>query len=38
MSTRFKSPNGPFSMHFDGLYATIRSKHAKTRIVHSLLV
>ncbi|GMF47696.1 unnamed protein product [Phytophthora fragariaefolia] len=38
MSKRFKSPNGPFHMHFDGLHAQIKSKHAKTRTVRSLLV
>lgn len=38
MSKRFKSPNGPFHMHFDGLYASIKSKHTKTRTVRSLLV
>ncbi|GMF14153.1 unnamed protein product [Phytophthora lilii] len=38
MSKRFKSPNGPFHMQFDGLHAQIKSKHAKTRTVRSLLV
>ncbi|GMF81801.1 unnamed protein product [Phytophthora fragariaefolia] len=38
MSKRFKSPNGPFHMNFDGLHAQIKSKHAKTRTVRSLLV
>ncbi|GMF65232.1 unnamed protein product [Phytophthora lilii] len=38
MSRRYKSPNGPFHMHFDGLHAQIKSKHAKTRTVRSLLV
>ncbi|DAC81620.1 TPA_asm: hypothetical protein [Phytophthora water mold MELD virus] len=38
MSKRFKSPNGPFHMYFDGLHACIKSIHAKTRTVRSLLV